>query len=91
MGRKQPGKDFVLGAMIGSTLGALTAIMFGTKKGDQIQKELMKKYHELEGAVSEYATSKQRKAKAKFRKIAKEADQEINRVSRKIKKKLTSK
>lgn len=35
-------KDFLLGLAIGGSLGA---IMFTTKKGKQVQKDIMKKYH----------------------------------------------
>jgi gas vesicle protein len=35
-------KDFLLGVAIGGSLGA---IMFNTKKGKEVQKDIMNKYH----------------------------------------------
>ena len=35
-------KDFLLGLAIGGSLGA---IMFNTKKGKEVQQDIMKKYH----------------------------------------------
>ena len=37
-------KDFLAGAILGGTLGAMTAMMLGTRKGKKMQKELMGKY-----------------------------------------------
>lgn len=42
------GKNFLLGAVIGGSLGALTVFLFATKKGNKLQKEILKHYHEVE-------------------------------------------
>ena len=51
MAKKHPGKQFMLGAMLGSTIGAVSAMMFTTKKGHSIQKNAMHKLHEFENYV----------------------------------------
>jgi|GEM_PF-6041434 len=38
-------KNFLVGILVGSTLGASTAIWSGTKQCKKVQKELMKKYN----------------------------------------------
>jgi gas vesicle protein len=48
------GKDFMLGAAIGGTLGALAALLFTTKQGHKIQREIMGKYHEMDHLVRGY-------------------------------------
>lgn len=52
MRKHHRGGGFVFGAVIGSSLGALTAFLFATKKGHIIQKAITAKYHEMEDAVS---------------------------------------
>ena len=41
----------MLGAMLGSTIGAVSAMMFTTKKGHSIQKNAMHKLHEFENYI----------------------------------------
>ncbi len=36
--------DFLQGVIVGGSLGAVTALLFGTEKGRKIKKELMHKY-----------------------------------------------
>ncbi len=63
-----PGRSFVLGAMIGSTLGALTAAALTSKKGSKIKKQLMSKYHEFDTMMQELQTEKsQRKVKRELK------------------------
>jgi gas vesicle protein len=81
---RKHGKDFFVGAMLGSTLGALTALMFTTKKGSKIKRELVEKYHEFEEHVKTYAKNNQRKAKHALSKIAKNIDKKIKKAKRKI-------
>ncbi len=81
-----PGKDFMLGAMIGSTLGALTAMMFSTKKGHRIQKDLADKYHEFEHLMKGYVQGKKRVVKEGMRKIAKQAKKKLQKVKKTLKK-----
>lgn len=83
---KKHGKDFLLGAMLGSTLGALTALMFTTKKGHKIQKDLKDKYHEFEDVVKEYAKSNERKAKKAMDQVTKNIEKKIQRAKKKIQK-----
>ncbi|HSX10305.1 MAG TPA: YtxH domain-containing protein [Chlamydiales bacterium] len=83
---KKHGKDFLVGAMLGSTLGALTAMMFTTKKGHQIQEDLIEKYHEFEDHVKAYAKSNKRKARHAMGKIAKNIEKKIKKAERKLRK-----
>ena len=68
---EHPGRDFLVGAMIGSTLGALTAMMFTTKKGHRIQKDMVDKYHEIEEIMKGYVDGKKKKGPRKSKKRAK--------------------
>ncbi len=77
------GKDFLFGAMLGSTLGALTALMFTTKKGHKIQHQLMDKYHEFEEVVRHYADGKTRQAKRMARRALSEIKKQAKRKVRK--------
>lgn len=79
-------RDFLVGAMIGSTLGALTAMMFGTKKGDQIQKDMAEKYHEFEKMMKGYVHGQKKKVKHHVQKIAKKAKSKLHSMKRAIKK-----
>lgn len=81
---RKHGKDFLVGAMLGSTLGALTALMFTTKKGHKIKEDLVEKYHEFEKHVKAYAKNNQKKAKHALNKFAKNIDKKIKKAKRKI-------
>ncbi|GAB4189099.1 MAG: hypothetical protein Tsb0015_09600 [Simkaniaceae bacterium] len=47
-------KDFFLGAFIGGTLGAMSALFFGTKKGKKLQREIAHKYQEINHSAEEF-------------------------------------
>jgi gas vesicle protein len=51
MKKKHPGRNFMLGAMLGSTIGAVSAMLFTTKKGNAIKKNAMNTLHEFENNV----------------------------------------
>jgi gas vesicle protein len=72
MGRHH-GRDFILGAVLGSSLGALTAVMMGSKKGHKIQKEMVNKYREFEKMVKGYAKKQEKKVKRVVRKAKSKA------------------
>ena len=84
---KKHGKDFLLGAMLGSTLGALTAMMFTTKKGHKIQDDLMDKYHEFEDHVKAYSQAGKRKAKRMMGQIGQKVRRKVKKAKRKLHKK----
>lgn len=44
-------KDFMLGVLIGGSLGAL---LFNTKQGKKVQKDLLDKYHKMSHAARDY-------------------------------------
>lgn len=82
MHRDHPGRDFFVGAMVGSALGALTAAMFSTKKGHKVQKELINKYHEFEDVVRNYAHKKQKTVKRAVKQLAKQAKKRLAKARR---------
>lgn len=67
------GRNFLLGAMIGSSLGALTALMFTTEKGQKIKKDLIKKYPELRQMIHAFAHHPDKTIKAAAKKMKKRA------------------
>jgi gas vesicle protein len=66
---EHPGRNFLLGAVIGSSLGALTALMFTTEKGQKIKKELIKKYPEIQHMMQSFAHHPHRTIKAAAKKV----------------------
>lgn len=86
MNNEHHGKDFLVGAMVGSTLGAITALMFSTKKGHKIQHQLVDKYHDFEKALRHYTHGKTRQAKRMAKRTIKKAKRKAKRVVRKVKK-----
>lgn len=81
-------KDFFWGAMIGGALGALTAMVFTTKKGKEIQKEILGKYNDLTDTVVGYANSKKKKVKSQLKKYANKAERKVQSTSKKVRKKI---
>jgi gas vesicle protein len=63
-------QDFILGAVIGGTVGALTTMLFTTKKGKELRKNIADKYHELEENLKETADDLQDSAKSQVNKVA---------------------
>ena len=55
-------KDFMLGVLIGGSLGAL---LFKTKQGKKVQKDILEKYHELSGAAHDYLNEYKKKKPVK--------------------------
>jgi gas vesicle protein len=45
----QKRSKFFIGAVVGSTIGAITTLLFNTSEGKKIQKKLMKKFHDMHG------------------------------------------
>ena len=46
-------KDFFWGALVGGTIATLTALLFTTKKGKQLQNKVGEIYHSVEGSVKD--------------------------------------
>lgn len=40
--------NFIIGAVVGGVLGAMTAMLFTTKQGKVVQETAMDKYHDIE-------------------------------------------
>jgi len=49
---------FMIGAIVGGTVGALTTLLFNTSEGKKIQKRLMKKFHELDKRTDHFGVHK---------------------------------
>lgn len=78
-------KDFLTGAVLGGTLGAITALMC-TEKGKKIQKELIKKYHQVENEIHHFQSQAQKKlsqGKATIKKTARKAAKIKSKAKRK--------
>jgi gas vesicle protein len=70
---KHPNK-FLIGAIVGGTIGAMTTLLFNTQEGRKIQKKLMQKFHEMNKKHVHFGLGKKgilskikRKAKSKTR------------------------
>jgi gas vesicle protein len=61
---KRSGK-FMIGALVGSTVGALTTLLFNTHEGKRIQKKLMKKFHEMDQKTNHFWLNKKATLKRK--------------------------
>ncbi len=56
-GKKQENhyhKEFILGAFVGSALGAAGALLFGTQKGKRLQKGIVHKCNNLNDAAEKW-------------------------------------
>jgi len=71
MAKQHHGKQFILGAMLGSTVGALSAIMFTTKKGHAFQKNAMGKLHEFEKYLKQFISKNKGKVMTTMKKVHK--------------------
>ena len=49
---------FMIGAIVGGTVGALTTLLFNTHEGKKIQKKLMKKFHEMDERTGHFGINK---------------------------------
>jgi len=49
---------FMIGALVGSTVGALTTLLFNTNEGKRIQKKLMHKFHEMDERTGRFGMKK---------------------------------
>lgn len=49
---------FIVGAFIGSTIGAMTTLLFSTAEGKKIQKKLMKKFHAMDRKTHHFGVEK---------------------------------
>ncbi len=49
---------FMIGAIVGSTVGALTTLLFNTNEGKKVQKRLMKKFHEMHQKSDRFSIGK---------------------------------
>ena len=49
---------FMIGAIVGSTIGAMTTLLFNTHEGKKIQKRLMQKFHEMNEKTGHFGLEK---------------------------------
>ncbi len=66
-------KDFFWGVLLGGTLATLSALLFTTKKGKQIQRQIADKYEEVEDSVKNALTD----SKEKLEENAEEAGKKL--------------
>ena len=66
-------KDFFWGALIGGTVATLTALLFTTKKGKQIQRQIADTYEGIEDSVKESLSD----SKEKLEETAHQAEQKL--------------
>jgi gas vesicle protein len=66
---------FLIGAIVGGTIGAMTTLLFNTQEGKKIQRRLMKKFHEMNKKGSSFDLSRltlhKHKLLTKFKRKAK--------------------
>lgn len=68
---------FMVGAIVGSTIGALTTLLFSTAEGKKIQKKMMQKFHQMDRKTGHFGAN--HLLKAAKRKMT----QKINELDRK--------
>lgn len=72
--------DFLWGALVGGSVAALTALLFTTKKGKEIQRQIGDAYHELENSIKNTASQakdKVEQAKDKVENMAEDMGKKI--------------
>jgi gas vesicle protein len=62
---------FMLGAFIGSTIGAMTTLLFSTAEGKKIQKNIMKKFHSMDHKTGHFGLQKWASPKKIVKKLKK--------------------
>lgn len=87
MSKKHPGRQFMLGAMIGSTIGAVSAMMFTTKKGHQIQKNAMHKLHEFEAHLKGLVQKNKSQVKRLVHKSKRKVAKTVQKIHKSVKRK----
>ncbi len=60
---------FMIGAFVGSTIGAMTTLLFSTAEGKKIQKKIMKKFHAMDRKTGHFGIQKWNVPKKIARKI----------------------
>ncbi len=65
--------DFLWGAIVGGSIAAVTAMLFNTRAGKQIQDKISEKYDELEDGIKNFSNS-----------AAKTAEDAVDTASKKI-------
>jgi gas vesicle protein len=71
MTKKHSGKQFLLGAMIGSSIGALSVLMLKTKKGSTLQKNAVRKLHAFENYIERFVSGGKEKVAKTVKTICK--------------------
>jgi gas vesicle protein len=55
---------FLAGAFVAGTLGTMAALLFSTKKGKELQKDALDKFHHFEEMAEDLLKTKQKKKRA---------------------------
>ncbi len=89
---KHHSNKFLIGALVGSTVAALTTLLFSTQEGKKIQKKMMKKYHELSSKngmfAHGYASLKKNIVKAERKVKRKVRGMHLSKIERKMMRKV---
>jgi gas vesicle protein len=62
--------NFIWGAILGGAVGTLATMLFTTKKGKEIRKNIADKYHELENEFKDTADNLEDSAEHQAKKVA---------------------
>lgn len=85
-------KDFFWGAVIGGTVAVLTSLLFTTKKGKQIQRQIVEAYEDLEESVCDQLCDVKEKiedgAEHLSKKFKDKFDDSVDQASKKAKEKI---
>jgi gas vesicle protein len=57
--------NFLLGMLVGGSLGAISIIMLKSKEGKDFQKKVSEKYEDLKKEFNEYISKDEKKSKRK--------------------------
>ncbi len=90
MSKEHPYRNFFAGAMLRSSLGAITAIV-ASGKGKGLKKELLKKYHKLKDDLENFSKETLHLPLDSPKKILKKAKKTVRKVAKKAVKKTLKK
>ena len=58
---------FIIGAVVGSVLGAMATMLFTTDQGKKVKHEAMKRYHDFEGVAKKLIQTRYKNIARKHR------------------------
>lgn len=73
-------KDFFWGALVGGAIATLTSLLFTTKKGKQIQRQISDSYEEFEDSLKDAFTD----AKETYHHAKEKAEDSVDHAGKKV-------